>query len=165
MPVKRKKSTAKRKTRVVYRKAKTAVRRKRRGFSAGPMGKANIRMGVMDAIQGAIGGVIASFVANQKFLDAQSETNKGLILIGASVLTGAYLKRPAIAAGMGAVAGIKLAKGLGAGTLVGLSENDFELPIAEGVDPLLLPYGLQDGGTDYAGLSENVYASNYANVY
>jgi len=167
MPVRRKKSTsAKRKTRVVYRKAKTAVRRrKRRGFSAGPMGKANIRMGVMDAIQGAIGGVIASFVANQKFLDAQSETNKGLILIGASVLTGAYLKRPAIAAGMGAVAGIKLAKGLGAGTLVGLSENDFELPIGEGVDPLLLPYGLQDGGADYAGLSEDIYASNYANVY
>ena len=167
MPVRRKKSTsAKRKTRVVYRKAKTAVRRrKRRGFSAGPMGKANIRMGVMDAIQGAIGGVIASFVANQKFLDAQSETNKGLLLIGASVLTGAYLKRPAIAAGMGAVAGIKLAKGLGAGTLVGLSENDFELPIAEGVDPLLLPYGLQDGGSDYAGLSEDIYASNYANVY
>jgi len=164
MPVKRKKSTAKRKTRVVYRKAKTAVRRKRRGFSAGPMGKANIRMGVMDAIQGAIGGVIASFVANQKFLDAQSETNKGLILIGASVLTGAYFKRPAIAAGMGAVAGIKLAKGLGAGTLVGLSENDFELPIAEGVDPLLLPYGLQEG-PDYAGLSEDIYASNYANVY
>jgi hypothetical protein len=98
-------------------------------------------------------------------LDAQSETNKGLLLIGASVLTGAYLKRPAIAAGMGAVAGIKLAKGLGAGTLVGLSENDFELPIAEGVDPLLLPYGLQDGGADYAGLSEDVYASNYANVY
>lgn len=167
MPVRRKKSTsAKRKTRVVYRKAKTAVRRrKRRGFSAGPMGKANIRMGVMDAIQGAIGGVIASFVANQKFLDAQSETNKGLILIGASVLTGAYLKRPAIAAGMGAVAGIKLAKGLGAGTLVGLSENDYELPIMEGVDPLLLPYGLQDGGADYAGLSEDIYASNYANVY
>jgi len=167
MPVRRKKSTsAKRKTRVVYRKAKTAVRRrKRRGFSAGPMGKANIRMGVMDAVQGAIGGVIASFVANQKFLDAQSETNKGLILIGASVLTGAYLKRPAIAAGMGAVAGIKLAKGLGAGTLVGLSENDFELPIGEGVDPLLLPYGLQDGGADYAGLSEDIYASNYANVY
>jgi hypothetical protein len=104
-------------------------------------------------------------VANQKFLDAQSETNKGLLLIGASVLTGAYLKRPAIAAGMGAVAGIKLAKGLGAGTLVGLSENDFELPIAEGVDPLLLPYGLQDGGSDYAGLSEDIYASNYANVY
>jgi hypothetical protein len=123
-------------------------------------------MGIMDAVQGAIGGVIASFVANQKFLDAQSETNKGLLLIGASVLTGAYLKRPAIAAGMGAVAGIKLAKGLGAGTLVGLSENDYELPIAEGVDPLLLPYGLSDGGSDYAGLSEdNIYASNYANVY
>jgi hypothetical protein len=168
MPVRRKKrstTSAKRKTRVVYRKAKTAVRRKRRGLSAGPLGKANLRMGIMDAVQGAIGGVIASFVANQKFLDAQSETNKGLLLIGASVLTGAYLKRPAIAAGMGAVAGIKLAKGLGAGTLVGLSENDFELPIAEGVDPLLLPYGLQDGGNDYAGLSEDIYASNYANVY
>ena len=168
MPVRRKKSASasKRKTRVVYRKAKTAVRRrKRRGFAAGPMGKANIRMGVMDAVQGAIGGVIASFVANQKFLDAQSETNKGLLLFGASVLTGAFLKRPAIAAGMGAVAGIKLAKGLGAGTLVGLSENDFELPIAEGVDPLLLPYGLMDGGADYAGLSEDIYASNYANVY
>jgi len=104
MPVRRKKrstTSAKRKTRVVYRKAKTAVRRKRRGLSAGPLGKANLRMGVMDAVQGAIGGVIASFVANQKFLDAQSETNKGLLLIGASVLTGAYLKRPAIAAGMG----------------------------------------------------------------
>jgi hypothetical protein len=165
MPVRRKKSTsAKRKTRVVYRKAKTAVRRKRRGFSAGPMGKPNIRMGVMDAIQGAIGGVIASFVANQKFLDAQSETNKGLLLIGASVLTGAYLKRPAIAAGMGAIAGIKLAKGLGAGTLVGLSENDYSFPISESVDPLLLPYGLQEG-PDYAGLSEDIYASNYANVY
>ena len=165
MPVKRKKSTsAKRKTRVVYRKAKTAVRRRRRGLSQG-LGKANLRMGVMDAIQGAIGGVIASFVANQKFLDAQSETNKGLLLVGASVLTGAFLKRPAIAAGMGAIAGIKLAKGLGAGTLVGLSENDFELPISEGVDPLLLPYGLQDGGGDYAGLSEDIYASSYANVY
>jgi len=165
MPVRRKKSTsAKRKTRVVYRKAKTAVRRRRRGLSQG-FGKANLRMGVMDAVQGAIGGVIASFVANQKFLDAQSETNKGLLLVGASVLTGAFLKRPAIAAGMGAIAGIKLAKGLGAGTLVGLSENDFELPIAEGVDPLLLPYGLQDGGADYAGLSEDIYASNYANIY
>jgi hypothetical protein len=65
---------------------------------------------------------------------------------------------------MGAVAGIKLAKGLGAGTLVGLSENDFELPISEGVDPLLLPYGLSQG-PDYAGLSEDIYASNYANVY
>ncbi|NBU93400.1 MAG: hypothetical protein EBS18_02405 [Actinobacteria bacterium] len=76
MPVKRKKSTsAKRKTRVVYRKAKTAVRRKRRGLSAGPLGRANC------------------------------------------------------------------------------------------VDPLLLPYGLQDGGQDYAGLSEDIYASNYANVY
>jgi hypothetical protein len=76
------------------------------------------------------------------------------------------MKRPAIAAGMGAVAGIKLAKGLGAGTLVGLSENDYEFPISESVDPLLLPYGLQDGGgPDYAGLSEDIYASNYANIY
>jgi hypothetical protein len=165
MPVKRKRSsTAKRKTRVVYRKAKTTAKRRYRSLKAGGLNKAGLRMGVMDAVQGAIGGVIASFVANQKFLDSQSETNKGLLLVGASVLTGAFLKKPAIAAGMGAIAGLKLAKGLGAGTLVGLSENDYMLPIAEGVDPLLLPYGLQEG-PDYAGLSEDIYASNYADVY
>lgn len=165
MPLKRKRSTtAKRKTRVVYRKAKTTAKRRYRSLKAGGLNKAGLRMGVMDAVQGAIGGVIASFVANQKFLDSQSETNKGLLLVGASVLTGAFLKKPAIAAGMGAIAGLKLAKGLGAGTLVGLSENDYMLPIAEGVDPLLLPYGLQEG-PDYAGLSENVYASDYADIY
>lgn len=165
MPLKRKKSSpAKRKTRVVYRKSKTTAKRRYRSLRAGGLNKAGIKMGVMDAVQGAIGGVIASFVSNQKFLDSQSETNKGLILIGASVLTGAFLKKPAIAAGMGAIAGIKLAKGLGAGTLVGLSENDYSLPMSEGVDPLLLPYGLQEG-PDYAGLSEDIYASNYANVY
>jgi hypothetical protein len=111
-----------------------------------------------------LGGVIASFVANQKFLDSQSETNKGLLLGAASVLTGAYFKRPALAAGMAAIAGLKLAKGLGAGTLVGLSEEGFLPPIAEGIPVGEIPAGLMEGA-DYAGLSEDVYASDYSNVY
>lgn len=144
--------------RVYARAVKT---RRRRGLSAG-MTTAGIKSGLMDAAQGALGGILATFLANQKFMDSQSDTNKGLILTAASVVTNVYFKRPSIAAGMAAVAGTKLAAGLGAGSLVGLSEG--YLPISEGVSPAALPYGLQDG-MDYAGLSENVYASNYANIY
>ena len=161
---KRKKTVARRKSRVTFRKAKTVSRRRYRSLRAGAFGKASIKTGVMDAVQGVLGGVIASFVANQKFLDSQSETNKGLLLGAASVLTGAYFKRPALAAGMAAVAGLKLAQGLGAGNLVGLSEAGYLPPIAEGINVGEIPAGLMEGA-DYAGLSENVYASDYANVY
>jgi hypothetical protein len=90
-------------------------------------------------------------------------TNKGLILTGLSVVTGTMLKRPAIAAGMGAVAGTKLLSGLGMGSVAGLSEGYF--PISESMQSST-PYGLMEGGgSDYAGLSENIYASNYANLY
>ena len=141
-----KKKTAKAKTRVVYRtaKKKTAPRRRsRRGLSAAS--PAAIKSSLMDVAFAAGGAVIASFIKNQKFLDAQSETNKGLILTAAAVITGTMLKQPRLAAGMGAVAGLTLVKGLGAGNLVGLSESAAMLPISEGVDPLLLPYGLNEG--------------------
>ena len=157
----KRKSTKARKTRVVYKKA-TGVKRRRR-LSAGGFSKAGVKSALMDAAQGAIGGIIASFIANQKFLDSQSETNKGLILTGLSVVTGTMLKRPAIAAGMGAVAGTKLLSGLGMGSVAGLSEGYF--PISESMQSST-PYGLiEGGGSDYAGLSENIYASNYANLY
>lgn len=162
--MKRRKSTAKRKTRVVFKKAKATTRRRYRSLRAGGFSKAGIKSGVMDAVQGVVGGLVASFLVNQKFLDSQSDTNKGLILGGLSVLTGAYFKRPAIAAGMGAIAGLRLAKGLGAGTIVGLSEEGYFPPIAEGIPVGEIPSGLMDGD-DYAGLSEDIYASNYANVY
>lgn len=160
----KRKSTKPRKTRVVYKKA-TGVKRSRRRLSAGGFSKAGVKSALMDAAQGAIGGIVASFIANQKFLDSQSETNKGLILTGLSVLTGTMLKRPAIAAGMGAVAGTKLLSGLGIGSVAGLSEGSY-FPISETENQASSPYGLMEGGgSDYAGLSENIYASNYANLY
>jgi hypothetical protein len=159
----KRKATKSRKTKVVYKKA-AGVKRSRRRLSAGGFSKAGIRSALMDAAQGAIGGILASFIANQKFLDSQSETNKGLILTGLSVVTGTMLKRPAIAAGMGAVAGTKLLSGLGVGSVAGLSEGYF--PISENNMTSSSPYGLMEGGgADYAGLSENIYASNYANLY
>jgi hypothetical protein len=157
----RKTATRARKSYRVYARAVKTTRRRRRGLSAG-FTTAGIKSGLMDAAQGALGGILATFISNQKFMDSQSDTNKGLILTAASVVTGTYFKRPAIAAGMAAIAGTKLAAGLGAGSLVGLSEG--YLPISEGVSPAALPYGLQDG-MDYAGLSENVYQSSYANLY
>jgi len=111
----------------------------------------------------ALGALAASFLKNQKFMDSQSETNKGLILTGAAVVTAVFIKQPRIAAGMGAIAGLTLAKGLGAGNLVGLSESASMYPISEGVNPLFIPAGLEEA--DYAGISENVYASNYANSF
>jgi len=162
---KRKTTTAKRKSRVTFKRAKAVTRRRYRSLRAGALSKGSLKTGVMDAVQGALGAVIASFVLNQKFLDSQSNTNKGLLIGAASVLTGAYMKRPALAAGMAAVAGLKLAQGLGAGTLVGLSDDgSYMPPIAEGITPGEIPYGLMEGA-DYAGLSEDVYASDYANVY
>lgn len=163
---KRKTATApKRKSRVSFKKAKTVSRRRYRSLRAGAFSKGSLKSGIMDAVQGALGAVIASFVLNQKFLDSQSTTNKGLLIGAASVLTGAYMKKPALAAGMAAVAGLKLAQGLGAGTLVGLSDDGAYLPpIAEGITPGEIPYGLMEGA-DYAGLSEDIYASDYANVY
>jgi len=163
MPIKRKTKKAKRK--VVYRKVKgvAAYRRSSRRLSQG-FTRAGIQSALMDAAQGAIGGVVASFIANQKFLDAQSETNKGLLLAGLAVVTGTMLKRPAIAAGMGAVAGTKLLSGLGVGSMVGLGENGGMFPISQGLVGST-PYGLMEAGADYAGLSENIYASNYANTY
>ena len=166
MAVKRK-STKRAKRKVVYRKVKgaAAYRRSSRRLSAGGFSKAGIKSALMDAAQGAIGGVIASFIANQKFLDAQSETNKGLILTGLSIVTGTMLKRPAIAAGMGAVAGTKLLSGLGVGSMVGLGESSSYFPISQGTEGST-PYGLMEGGgADYAGLSENIYQSSYANLY
>jgi hypothetical protein len=66
---------------------------------------------------------------------------------------------------MGAVAGTKLLSGLGVGSMVGLGENGGYLPISAGTTSSL-PYGLMEGGmTDYAGLSENIYQSSYANLY
>jgi hypothetical protein len=162
----KRKSTKKAKRKVVYRKVKgaAAYRRSSRRLSAGGFSRAGIQSALMDAAQGAIGGVVASFIANQKFLDAQSETNKGLLLAGLAVVTGTMLKRPAIAAGMGAVAGTKLLSGLGVGSMVGLGENGGMFPISQGLVGST-PYGLMEGSADYAGLSENIYASNYANVY
>jgi len=161
----KRKSTKPRKTRVVYKKASGVKRSRSRRLSAGGFSKAGIKSALMDAAQGAIGGVIASFIANQKFLDSQSETNKGLIIAGLSVVTGTMLKRPAIAAGMGAVAGTKLLSGLGVGSMVGLGENGGYLPISAGTTSST-PYGLMEGGgADYAGLSENIYQSSYANLY
>ena len=163
MPIKRKTKKAKRK--VVYRKIKggAVYRRSSRRLSQG-FTRAGIQSALMDAAQGAIGGVVASFIANQKFLDAQSETNKGLLLAGLAVVTGTMLKRPAIAAGMGAVAGTKLLSGLGVGSMVGLGENGGMFPISQNSLVGSTPYGLMEG-VDYAGLSENIYASNYANTY
>lgn len=163
MAYKRKTKTAKK--RVVYRKAKATPKRRGRRLSAGGFTQAGIKSALMDATQGAIGGVIAAFIANQKFLDAQSETNKGLILAGLSIVTGTMLKRPAIAAGMGAVAGTKLLSGLGVGSMVGLGESSSYFPISQGTQDST-PYGLMEGGgADYAGLSENIYQSSYANLY
>jgi hypothetical protein len=49
--------------------------------------------------------------------------------------------------------------------MVGLGENGGYLPISAGTTSSL-PYGLMEGGgTDYAGLSENIYQSSYANLY
>ena len=163
----KRKSTKKAKRKVVYRKVKgaAAYRKSTRRLSAGGFSRAGIKSALMDAAQGAIGGVIASFIANQKFLDSQSETNKGLILAGLSVVTGTMLKRPAVAAGMGAVAGTKLLSGLGVGSMVGLGENGGYLPISAGTQSST-PYGLMEGGgSDSAGLSENIYQSSYANLY
>lgn len=159
----KRKSSAKPKTRVVYRSAKkkaTRRRSRRRGLSAAS--PAAIKSSLSDIGMAALGALAASFLKNQKFMDSQSETNKGLILTGAAVITAVFVKQPRIAAGMGAVAGLTLAKGLGAGSLVGLSENML-LPISEGVNQALLPYGLEEGGMDYAGISENVYNDNYGN--
>jgi hypothetical protein len=120
----------------------------------------------MDVAFAAGGAVIASVLKNQKFLDAQSETNKGLLLTAASIATAVIFKQPRLAAGMGAVAGLTLIKGLGAGNMVGLSESpSYMFPISESVDPLLLPYGLEEG-PDYAGLSEaSIYSNNYGSNY
>jgi hypothetical protein len=139
-------------------------RTKRRGLSAAS--PAAIKSSLMDVAFAAGGAVIASVLKNQKFLDAQSETNKGLLLTAASIATAVIFKQPRLAAGMGAVAGLTLIKGLGAGNMVGLSERgSYMLPISESVDPLLLPYGLEEG-PDYAGLSEaSIYSNNYGSNY
>jgi hypothetical protein len=139
-------------------------RTKRRGLSAAS--PAAIKSSLMDVAFAAGGAVIASVLKNQKFLDAQSETNKGLLLTAASIATAVIFKQPRLAAGMGAVAGLTLIKGLGAGNMVGLSEGpSYMFPISESVDPLLLPYGLEEG-PDYAGLSEaSIYSNNYGSNY
>jgi hypothetical protein len=140
-------------------------RTKRRGLSAAS--PAAIKSSLMDVAFAAGGAVIASVLKNQKFLDAQSETNKGLLLTAASIATAVVFKQPRLAAGMGAVAGLTLIKGLGAGNVVGLSErgSSYMFPISESVDPLLLPYGLEEG-PDYAGLSEaSIYSNNYGSNY
>jgi hypothetical protein len=160
----RKKSAVKR---AAPRRKMTATprrRTKRRGLSSAS--PAAIKSSLMDVAFAAGGAVIASVLKNQKFLDTQSETNKGLLLTAASIATAVIFKQPRLAAGMGAVAGLTLIKGLGAGQMVGLSEDTgYMYPISEGVNPMLLPYGLEEG-PDYAGLSEaSIYANNYGSNY
>jgi len=161
----RKKSSAKPKTRVVYRAPKkkaTRRRRTKRGLSAAS--PAAVKSAAMDFALATGGALLASFLANQKFLDNQSETNKALLIGAAGVITATVFKQPRLAVGMGVVAGLKLVKSTGAGAIVGLSEGTYMLPISEGVPPQMLPYGLQEGA-DYAGLSEDVYPSDYANRF
>lgn len=148
------------------RKMTATPRRRTRRRSLSSASPAAIKSGLMDVAFAAGGAVMASILKNQKFLDSQSETNKGLLLTAASIATAVIFKQPRLAAGMGAVAGLTLIKGLGAGQLVGLSENNsFMFPISESVDPMLLPYGLEDG-PDYAGLSEaSIYSNNYGSNY
>lgn len=160
----KKKTAAKPKTRIVYRSAKkkmTKRRSRRRGLSAAS--PAAVKSAVMDGVFAAGGAMIAALISNQKFLDNQSDTNKGLILAAAATATAVLVKQPRLAAGMFAVAGLTIAKGVGAGKLVGLAENVPMLPISEDMTAML-PYGLQEGA-DYAGLSEDIYASNYANRF
>lgn len=148
------------------RKAATAPRRRksvRRMSAASP---AVIKSTLMDMAFAAAGAVAASFIANQKFLDNQSETNKGLLLAAAGVATAVVFKQPRLAVGMGAVAGMKVLRGIGAGKIVGLAENAAidVFPISESVAPALMPYGLEEA--DYANLSEaSIYGNDYGSNY
>jgi len=118
----------------------------------------------MDMVFAGIGAAAAMVLSNQKFLDTQSETNKAFIVAGVAIATGTILKQPRIAVGMGAIAALKLIQGLGAGKMIGMSEDMF-LPISEGMPMEFLPYGLEESA-DYANLSEgNLYGNNYGNNY
>jgi hypothetical protein len=168
----RKKSTKRKVTRAAAPRrrkatATAAPRRRKMSRSLRAASPAVIKSTLMDMAMGAAGAAAAMFLSNQKFLDAQSETNKGLIIAGVGVATAVFLKQPRIATGMGAVAGLKLLQGLGAGKLVGLSEMNGQalFPISESVPTALIPYGLEEM-VDYANLSEaSIYSNNYGSNY
>ena len=145
------------------RTTKPVTRRRRRTLRAG---SAAIKASANDVIMGAIGGAIAGFVIeNVGFIKTQSDTNKALILGAVAIATGAFLKKPAVAAGMAGVAAKNLMKGTGI-----LADNgSMYIPrIAAGGGSMPLqrvPVGLAQSA-DYAGLNENgIYASNYANQF
>jgi hypothetical protein len=165
----RKKATTTTRRRRPAARATAAPRRrvKRRKSMLGAPTQAAIKSTLIDITKAAAGVLIYNFVMNQKVLDNQSDTNKGLIGLGLAVITATMAKQPLIGAGMGAGAALKLAQGLGAGALIGLNDmgNDqFLLPISENAVMSAIPYGLSET-VDYAGLNDgqNVYASNYSN--
>lgn len=122
---------------------------------------AAIKSSVNDVLMGAIGGAIAGFaVENIGFVKNQNDTNKALIVAGIAIATGAFAKRPAIAAGMAGVASMRLLKGLNV-----LADKGSMMipPISEGMPMQQIPYGLaSDGMVDYAGLND-IYPS-YGNL-
>lgn len=169
MAIKKKSTRKKVAPRATTRRRKMATTPRRRATRRRSLSQASpaaIKATLMDMAFAGVGAAAAMFLGNQKFLDNQSETNKALIIAGVGVATGTLLKQPRIAVGMGAVAGLKLLQGLGAGKIVGLSENML-FPISESMATEFLPYGLEENA-DYANLSEasiysNAYGSNYMN--
>jgi len=157
------------------KKSSSAPRRRRRSTPAAPRrrrrtlraGSAAIKATTNDVLMGAIGGAIAGFVIeNVGFVKSQSDTNKALILGAVAIATGAFLKKPAVAAGMAGVAAKNLMKGTGI-----LADNGSmyipRISAGGGSMPLnRVPVGLA-GSADYAGLNEgpNIYGSGYANQF
>jgi len=132
--------------------AKRRTTRRRSRLAASP---AAIRAAGMDTVMGAIGGAIAGFALESVgFIKNQNDTNKALIIGAVAVATGAFLKRPSVAAGMAGVAALKLLKG----TNVLADRGRMSIPaISESMSPALLPAGLADVA-DYAQLSD-IYPS------
>jgi len=160
-PAARRAAPAARRRRVSPVTKRRVMRRRRSLSNASP---AAIKAIAMDMVFAGIGAAAAMVLSNQKFLDTQSETNKAFIVAGVAIATGTILKQPRIAVGMGAIAALKLIQGLGAGKMIGMSEDMF-LPISEGMPMEFLPYGLEESA-DYANLSEgNLYGNNYGNNY
>lgn len=141
--------------------AKRVVRRRRIGAMG--MNKATVQ----GTVEGMLGGALAALaISSLAFVKSQPKTNQAIMLGIGSVAVAMLLKRPNVAAGMAGVAGVMLGQGVGVLAENGLSAPMYIPRITAGSGGYDVPYGLMEGGGDYAGLNDaSIYSSGYANVY
>lgn len=172
MPVRKKRTPARRTA--VRRKATTSrpVRRRTRRTMGSAFSKASMKAGLKTITQGAVGGAAAKVLADNVASNVASVLPASVAMYSRPItaalgayLTKTMLKNNDLALGMAGVAGAEIAAALITGTTAGVNDafdpygmdlvpglSGYEVPLSEDAEYEILP----DSG---------VYASSYSNMY